>query len=583
MDDATSSGTRRRKFYHGAARPLVADLDANSSHAKVLALIPADAVVLDVGCGGGDLASYLHARGNTVWGIDGNPDALASAAAYCAETRVADLDRETLPAIVGDQRFDVVIFADSLEHLREPWHTLQSARDVLAPGGTVVASIPNFAHAAVRLAVLGGILPYRSIGILDDTHLRWFTRPGVEALFGECGFRIEVTERTLIPMGSASNLVPDVRALHSGDALTEAVYDDPEAETLQFVVRAVPVPGPWDVDALRGYVHDLQARLDETTVGLRNVERASAADAARVAALGAERENLVRDVAQANRLAARLDDELRAAEQRADEAGRHADTLVAAIASLTAERDALTARAAALSEDAARAHAETEAEQTRAKAEAARAEIAEAAVVAVETRLREIERKRVAERIETEREREAERAEIERRRAAEDAETERERAAERAESERERTAARVEREALRRQAERLGRAVADLTELAELGRADAAASEPDDVAGRIAACVTAVRTQIAQANARADAARNESAAARAGAERLRTALLAAEKERDALRRLEGRRQSMLRLLDEPPGVPAGRQLWDAVPAPETTSNANASNSTTSSP
>ena len=304
--DAGSQQHKCSKVYKGIPAASIAELDQNTSYARVLALLERGGTVLDVGCGSGELDRYLAERGFEVWAIDGNAEALALAAPYCADARQADFEAADLSDLYAGVSFDYIIFADSLEHVREPWRLLESARRLLKPGGAVIASIPNVAHAAVRIAVAAGSFPYRKSGILDDTHLRFFTRSGIEALFAESGFHVEAMERTYIPFGAESELIPDVGRLRAPPEFEREIRETPEAETLQFVVRAVPLPGSWDMSAMRSYVHDLQGQLEESAIGMRNLDRIAKA-------LSSERDALRSQVDDANVRAAE-------SERRASEA-----------------------------------------------------------------------------------------------------------------------------------------------------------------------------------------------------------------------------------------------------------------------
>jgi SAM-dependent methyltransferase len=152
--------------------------------------------VLDLGCADGAIAGRLRALGHHVVGVD-------IAAADGVKDRVdefiqADLDGGLPPEVEGP--FDVVIAADVLEHVRRPEQILTELHGVLAPGGVVMASIPNFAHWYPRLRVAVGRFDYDRRGILDQTHLRFFTRRSFERLSGAYGWRVARRGYTGLPL-----------------------------------------------------------------------------------------------------------------------------------------------------------------------------------------------------------------------------------------------------------------------------------------------------------------------------------------------------------------------------------------------
>jgi methionine biosynthesis protein MetW len=162
--------------------------DRWESAGLLLAMIPEGARVLDVGCGTGSVSCLVRDRRRaTVLGIEPN-----AARARLAEERgiavIASTYTEEIPRRHGT--FDVVLFADVLEHLEDPAAMLWQVRAALAPGGRVLASIPNVAHWSVRLNLLVGRFDYQPTGIMDATHLRWFTRAAVGRLFGEAGYEL---------------------------------------------------------------------------------------------------------------------------------------------------------------------------------------------------------------------------------------------------------------------------------------------------------------------------------------------------------------------------------------------------------
>jgi methionine biosynthesis protein MetW len=179
----------------------------SSSHGRILRWLAGrpPGRVLDLGCGDGHLAAELKAAGHHVVGVDAAVDARVKDAVD--QFVQADLDLGLPPEVEGP--FDLVICADVLEHLRRPELVLDELRRLVAPSGVVVVSVPNFAHWYPRLRVLAGRFDYDRRGILDHTHVRFFTRRSFERLVGDRGWAItrwgstgiplEVTERGGVP------------------------------------------------------------------------------------------------------------------------------------------------------------------------------------------------------------------------------------------------------------------------------------------------------------------------------------------------------------------------------------------------
>ena len=155
--------------------------DPNEIAGVLHALMPEDARVLDVGCGTGSVAVIANRdKRNRVFGIE--PDAARAAVANSRgiDTKCGYLDREF---IAEKGPFDVIVFSDVLEHLQAPEEMLSLAAAGLKPDGIFLVSVPNVAHWSVRLNLLAGRFEYADVGICDATHLRWFTRKSILALF----------------------------------------------------------------------------------------------------------------------------------------------------------------------------------------------------------------------------------------------------------------------------------------------------------------------------------------------------------------------------------------------------------------
>jgi SAM-dependent methyltransferase len=189
-----------------------------SSHTLLLAHFPTRGEgrrVLDVGCAGGYLSEILVERGFRVTGIDlpGSPQPPG------IEFHAADLEHGLGPA---GGPFDYIICADILEHLRSPLGLLREIRQRLAPGGALLASLPNSGHWYFRYNVLVGRFPQHPNGLFDSTHLRFYPWSGWVHLFSRAGFRIDTVHPTTVPFGLA---LPSLDGSLAVRALERASFD----------------------------------------------------------------------------------------------------------------------------------------------------------------------------------------------------------------------------------------------------------------------------------------------------------------------------------------------------------------------
>ena len=178
------------------------------------------------------MTAVLQQWGHRVTAIEVDPEAAAHGAPYAEEMIVADLDDEhVLDRFVGAD-FDVILAADVLEHLRSPTDVLRRAVQCLRRDGSVHLSIPNVAHADVRLALLGGDFRYAESGLLDRTHIQMFTVATLMDMIRDAGLAPETLQRLQFPIGGTEvpvdeNLVEFGRRVLAGD---------PDAETYQWLV-----------------------------------------------------------------------------------------------------------------------------------------------------------------------------------------------------------------------------------------------------------------------------------------------------------------------------------------------------------
>lgn len=212
--------------YRGEVHPAY----ANPRH-EVAAVIPAGARrLLDVGCSSGAMGAALRDRGAEVVGIE--LDAELATAARLRLDRVIEGDIEALArddALAGEL-FDCLVFADVLEHLRDPWSVVRWGAERVAPGGSIVLSIPNIRHAKTFWALARRRWPYDPVGIFDRTHLRFFARRNLDDLLAGTGFElVEVRRHHMLTLRHESRW----------NRLAPLLGD---LGTLQFIARAERTP-----------------------------------------------------------------------------------------------------------------------------------------------------------------------------------------------------------------------------------------------------------------------------------------------------------------------------------------------------
>jgi SAM-dependent methyltransferase len=216
---------------------LTIDPDAeNNTHAFALAMIGYNKTVLEVGCATGYFTKVLVERGCKVIGMELNAEAARQAEKWAERVIVGDVDEEGPWEQVDDESLDAIWFGDVLEHLEDPLPTLVRARRKLKPNGFVVTSLPNIAHGDVRLSLLHGSFEYRDIGLLDRTHLRFFTVDSVRELLRGAGLAVVDTKRVVVPLFGTEF---DVKREDYPDAVIEEIRANTEYETYQFVMKSV--------------------------------------------------------------------------------------------------------------------------------------------------------------------------------------------------------------------------------------------------------------------------------------------------------------------------------------------------------
>ena len=209
----------------------------NNAHSFVLQLTGRDKNVLELGAASGHVTAELTKRGNRVTAVEidiSNRDLLSQAA---EKVIITDLDRLDLVKKLQGEKFDVIIAADVLEHLTRSSLVLFQLHELLKEDGYIVASIPNIAHGDVRLTMLQGNFPYAESGLLDKTHLQFFTRSSVKEFFNDNGFDITEIYCTVVPLGQ-TEIQLDLSTIDQ--AAVNYVRGSKDSDVYQFIIKAVP-------------------------------------------------------------------------------------------------------------------------------------------------------------------------------------------------------------------------------------------------------------------------------------------------------------------------------------------------------
>ena len=154
--------------------------------------------ILEIGCGGGEITRHLNVMGKRVVGVEIDQDKARIAKRFCKELITGDIEsKETINAVRSlNYHYDIILCSEVLEHLKHPEQTLQKLHTFLEPGAAILVVLPNVAFYKTRLMLLAGRWGYADEGILDRTHLRFFTKETAELLLIDTGYKIITSQAT---------------------------------------------------------------------------------------------------------------------------------------------------------------------------------------------------------------------------------------------------------------------------------------------------------------------------------------------------------------------------------------------------
>jgi GT2 family glycosyltransferase/2-polyprenyl-3-methyl-5-hydroxy-6-metoxy-1,4-benzoquinol methylase len=220
-----------------------ADLEGEDSLSAIARLIGPGATVLDLGAATGKLGLYLRDHKKCIVdGVELDPKAAEQARPHYRKLLEVNLEEVRLADHFPRGSYDAIVCADVLEHLRDPGRILDQLPELLSSNGRALLSIPNVAYAGVVAGLLSGEFRYGPTGLLDETHLRFFTRSSIAELLAKHGFRAASMQPLYLPLQNSEFRQHLLEALPP--PVLRALVAQPDALAYQFIVEAVPGAGP---------------------------------------------------------------------------------------------------------------------------------------------------------------------------------------------------------------------------------------------------------------------------------------------------------------------------------------------------
>lgn len=208
----------------------------------LLKLIPTEAAkLIEIGCSSGALArEYKKSSPHCHYiGVEIDSYYAELAKRYCDESFTLDIENADDAFWTANSDRDCWIFGDTLEHLKDPWFVLKKIRGVIPSAGSIVVCIPNAQHWSLQAKLSVGDFRYQDSGLLDRTHLRWFTRQTMIEMFDQTGFKVEIGFPRIFNEPNRELFIPLIEriATQAGVDPKIAVSD---ALPLQYVLRVRP-------------------------------------------------------------------------------------------------------------------------------------------------------------------------------------------------------------------------------------------------------------------------------------------------------------------------------------------------------
>lgn len=208
-------------------------IDPTTAYGQVLMRIKPESTVLECGCATGYMTRYLKEQMKcTVDIVEVDYDAFKIAEQYARQGVFASLDGPAWFMPLHEKLYKYILFADVLEHLKDPMLVLTQAKDLLDAGGKIIVSIPNVCHNDVILNMIDGKFTYTKYGLLDDTHIHFWGRDDFEQMCQVAGLRVTDVGRVFMKTGTTEQR-PDLRK--NGQTALNVMKARPDGEVYQWI------------------------------------------------------------------------------------------------------------------------------------------------------------------------------------------------------------------------------------------------------------------------------------------------------------------------------------------------------------
>lgn len=219
------------------------ELESDTAPARVVRMVGQNKRVLEIGAGPGSITRHLRGYGGcSITGVELDGEAIKLLSPYCDKVYQANLNDPDWPHLLSaEEGYDVVVAADVLEHLYDPWATLEAMKHFLNENGYLIISLPHVGHSAISACLLQEDFGYRDWGLLDRTHIRFFGIKNIQDLFENTGLKIINAEFVVVPPEDTE--FSDVWATLSAE-VQNALESNRFGTVYQVVIKAVPEYAP---------------------------------------------------------------------------------------------------------------------------------------------------------------------------------------------------------------------------------------------------------------------------------------------------------------------------------------------------